>query len=196
MTSDEAKVILGCTDSKTAHKAFRMRAKAGMYRHPDVGGDAERFQQLCEAYDVLAGHSGAAAKVDLGTWTRDAGLEFERSGVSTIMAKSKESALQIAMKLALEKSGAFVFNCHGSEFQRAGMPDLWIAHHIWTGWLELVSAMVWRWWSKEDALWIQIPTGEQFDVYEVLTLRDVDTHQRKDGEWILKTLACAESSAT
>lgn len=133
MTSDEAKVILGCTDSKTAHKAFRMRAKAGMYRHPDVGGDAERFQQLCEAYDVLAGHSGAAAKVDLGTWTRDAGLEFERSGVSTIMAKSKESALQIAMKLALEKSGAFVFNCHGSEFQRAGMPDLWIAHHIWTG---------------------------------------------------------------
>jgi hypothetical protein len=32
---------------------------------------------------------------------------------------------------------AFVFNIHGGEFQKAGMPDLLILHRAWKGFLEL-----------------------------------------------------------
>ena len=49
----------------------------------------------------------------------------------------KETNFQRALVISLKECGATVFNIHGHAFQIAGVPDLYIAHKIWTGWLEL-----------------------------------------------------------
>ncbi len=49
----------------------------------------------------------------------------------------KETNFQRILTTAFKQSGATVFNIHGHGMQVAGIPDLYIAHSIWTGWLEL-----------------------------------------------------------
>jgi hypothetical protein len=41
------------------------------------------------------------------------------------------------VKKELENCGAWVFNVHGHAMQRAGVPDLYVAHRKFHGWLEL-----------------------------------------------------------
>lgn len=48
-----------------------------------------------------------------------------------------ESALVRAVRAALELEGAYVWKCHGGMMQAAGMPDLYVAHRKFHGWLEL-----------------------------------------------------------
>jgi DnaJ family protein A protein 2 len=40
-------------DTAAIRKAFKQRSLKGEYRHPDRGGDAEKFKILNEAYSVL-----------------------------------------------------------------------------------------------------------------------------------------------
>lgn len=49
----------------------------------------------------------------------------------------KERNFQTLLVKALRDSGAIVFNIHGHAMQVAGIPDLYVAHTIWIGWLEL-----------------------------------------------------------
>lgn len=49
----------------------------------------------------------------------------------------KESNFQSLLVKSLRESGAIVFNIHGHAMQMAGIPDLYVAHNIWEGWLEL-----------------------------------------------------------
>ena len=49
----------------------------------------------------------------------------------------KESNFQSLLVRSLRESGAIVFNIHGHAMQMAGIPDLYVAHSIWKGWLEL-----------------------------------------------------------
>ena len=37
---------------------------------------------------------------------------------------------------ALESVGGFCFNVHGHRFQKSGMPDMYVAHREWSGWVE------------------------------------------------------------
>ncbi len=49
----------------------------------------------------------------------------------------KESNFQKILVKSLRECGTVVFNIHGHAFQVAGIPDLYVAHKIWSGWLEL-----------------------------------------------------------
>ncbi len=49
----------------------------------------------------------------------------------------KETSFQRILVKSLREAGAVVFNIHGHAMQVAGIPDLYVAHPIWTGWLEL-----------------------------------------------------------
>ena len=49
----------------------------------------------------------------------------------------KESKFQKIVIKRLERVGCFVFNVHGHAMQQAGIPDLYIAHPKFHGWLEL-----------------------------------------------------------
>lgn len=42
----------------------------------------------------------------------------------------------IVVKL-LKEAGAEILNLHGHAMQAPGWPDLYVAHRIWTGWIEL-----------------------------------------------------------
>lgn len=53
------------------------------------------------------------------------------------MAKIKETSFQKKLVWILRGRGAMVLNCHGHGMQAAGWPDLYVAHHRWTGWIEL-----------------------------------------------------------
>jgi hypothetical protein len=44
------------------------------------------------------------------------------------------------VKAALEAAGAFVVKYRPGNGQRAGMPDLYVAHDSWVGWVELKYA--------------------------------------------------------
>jgi len=49
----------------------------------------------------------------------------------------RESEFQRKVVAELKQRCCFVFNSCGGFFQRRGMPDLWVAHKVWNGWLEL-----------------------------------------------------------
>ena len=49
----------------------------------------------------------------------------------------KENKFQKRVKKQLENQGAFVINLHGHMMQRAGLPDLFVLHRKWDGFLEL-----------------------------------------------------------
>lgn len=49
----------------------------------------------------------------------------------------RESTFGDAVVHALRGAGAFVHKMHGSAFGQAGMPDLFVAHMDWIGWVEL-----------------------------------------------------------
>lgn len=49
----------------------------------------------------------------------------------------KEVNFQKILVTAFRQAEALVFNIHGHSMQIAGIPDLYVAHRIWTGWLEL-----------------------------------------------------------
>jgi len=49
----------------------------------------------------------------------------------------KENKFQTQVKKQLENQGAFVINLHGHMMQRSGLPDLFILHMKWDGFLEL-----------------------------------------------------------
>jgi hypothetical protein len=49
----------------------------------------------------------------------------------------KESAFQNKLKNACKDQGAWVFNIWGSIMQKSGVPDLYISHPKFRGWVEL-----------------------------------------------------------
>ncbi len=49
----------------------------------------------------------------------------------------KETNFQRVLVKSLRECGVVVFNIHGHAMQVAGIPDLYVAHTIWSGWLEL-----------------------------------------------------------
>jgi len=121
---------IGIIESAPSHLAFkdkyRWLARNGEFRHPDLGGTDAGFRQLNDAYQRVSGMPPAA-----GSWKADADTLFGDPKVN------KEALFQSKIKGLLEKEGAFVFNCHGGGMQRAGMPDIWVQHLKWDGWIEL-----------------------------------------------------------
>ncbi len=53
------------------------------------------------------------------------------------MVTVKEREFSGQIKAALESAGCWVFNVHGHRMQKAGVPDLYVASRLWTGWIEL-----------------------------------------------------------
>ncbi len=49
----------------------------------------------------------------------------------------KETEFQKKIVKMLKNRGAMVLNVHGHGMQVSGWPDLYVAHHKWTGWIEL-----------------------------------------------------------
>ena len=48
-----------------------------------------------------------------------------------------EGKFQSRLMRMFERRGAFVFNVHGHLEQKSGMPDLYVSHPMFRGWLEL-----------------------------------------------------------
>jgi hypothetical protein len=173
--------------------------RLALIHHPDRGGDAGAFTRLCEAWTILTG-----TKPELGNWNQNAESLFTGT-----IPMPREAIFQRRIKEALESAGAFVFNCHGSQMQRSGMPDLWVQHQIWCGWIELKtentalepiqeitiekirrrggSAQVWRW--KGGALIIQVPVS---GVGIIEPLR-VEEPKFTEGRWVLERALEAEN---
>lgn len=47
-----------------------------------------------------------------------------------------ESQFSHKIVQGLEGVGAWIMNVHGHRFQKSGIPDLYVAHNQWTGWVE------------------------------------------------------------
>ena len=110
MKRSEAIRILGDGDLK---KSFRRLVKV---HHPDAGGDVQTFERIVEAYKVL----------------QKSGWEFPGLFMRT------ETNFKNDLHAGMKNVGAFWFKCAGGgKFQMAGMPDVWVQHPIWNGWLEL-----------------------------------------------------------
>ena len=48
-----------------------------------------------------------------------------------------EGSFQTKVMWKLRSEGCKVFNIHGHAYQATGIPDLWVGHEKWQGWLEL-----------------------------------------------------------
>jgi len=48
----------------------------------------------------------------------------------------KERDFAKKIKCGLESVGCFCFNVHGHRMQKSGVPDCYVAHNKWTGWIE------------------------------------------------------------
>lgn len=108
--------------------AYRVQSKKC---HPDRGGSNEAFSRLSIAYRVVKDHLAAAAARE--TASEDAFIR-ERVGSGELM---RESTFQGQLIRQLEDVKAFVFNVHGHGMQKSGIPDLYVASELWTGWFEL-----------------------------------------------------------
>lgn len=56
VNNDKLYNILGINkdaDNKTIRKAYLKRSTNGEYKHPDKGGDADKFKELSQAYEIL-----------------------------------------------------------------------------------------------------------------------------------------------
>ena len=53
------------------------------------------------------------------------------------MARKHEGHYQKLLLDCLRSAAAWTFNIHGHSGQKAGVPDLYVAHPIWRGWLEI-----------------------------------------------------------
>lgn len=116
MNRTEARNILGLRIDYTKHTLLKVYRRLCVVHHPDTGGDAKAFKDVISAYNLL---NKQIFKVD------------------TRQFQGKESSFQTTLMKRLHKEGAMVFNMCGSGFQISGIPDLYVAHMRWTGWLEL-----------------------------------------------------------
>lgn len=98
--------------------------KAVMKTHPDHGGDAADFQEVLTAREFLL-----RGEIETRSGWTPPGMTWP--------CPRSEAQFQKSVVHALKSRGAFVFNVHGQVMQSSGMPDLWVGHELWTGWLEL-----------------------------------------------------------
>ncbi len=75
----------------------------------------------------------------------------------------KETNFQRILVTSFKQAGALVFNIHGHSMQIAGIPDLYVAHKVWTGWLELKTGV-------NKATKLQISTLRKLEVMGVNVL--------------------------
>jgi hypothetical protein len=125
--------------------AFRKRA---FETHPDHGGDADQFALVRTAYNFLRKNGTMSTGLyvggvpvdevrdDLRNFARDL-FRSNRQGKKYVRSVPKETVLSGDLIKVLELHGAWTFNVHGHVFQKRGVPDLYVAHPFWTGWLEL-----------------------------------------------------------
>ena len=127
--------------------------KAAFRTHPDSGGNDEEFKSVQAAYQHLIENGttpsglymGRVPIADIREDLRDFAVSlFRERGAGRKKyhtEKEKQDMLertfQHYVKDGLTAVGAWVFNVHGHVMQKRGVPDLYIAHPLWTGWIEL-----------------------------------------------------------
>ncbi len=119
MNKVEAMAILGIGDARDARSAMRVLVKI---HHPDLrGGDGEQFKKVHDAYRLLTNVTYRMGNVER--------LSFGNAYV--------ENVFQPKIIKGLRQDGAICWQIVGNVFQKLGLPDLYVASKIWTGWLEL-----------------------------------------------------------
>lgn len=116
-------------DTAALKRAYRLNAKR---HHPDRGGDETLFKYVCEAYRVLSEKPKSVVTVDWTAFTQSVADTFKPANDAM-----KETQFKNKIVAMLKEEGAKTFKIHGSEWQEPGWPDLYVAHKMWTGWLEL-----------------------------------------------------------
>lgn len=125
ITRSRALAVLGPSPEHWKSKRNELVRK----HHPDIGdGNARRYQEAVDAYNLLT----APAKMTSSGGYADA---FRRNYPGA--GEMKENQFQSQIKAMLQSVGAYVFNIHGHAMQESGVPDIWVAHSKWTGFLEL-----------------------------------------------------------
>lgn len=117
LNKSEAMAILGVGDMRDAHGAMRALVKI---HHPDHGGKAETFQLIIDAHRLLT----------------DKTYRFNVERLS-FGHPFTERVFQQKLISAMRADGALCIKIVGNVFQKIGIPDLYVASKIWTGWLEL-----------------------------------------------------------
>ncbi len=119
MNRSEAMAVLGISDTRDARGAMRALAKI---HHPDVrGGNGELFKKVHDAYRLLTNKTYRMVGVER--------LSFGNAYT--------EKVFQTELIRGMRAEGALCIKIVGNVFQKIGIPDLYVASKIWTGWLEL-----------------------------------------------------------
>jgi hypothetical protein len=115
-----------------------------------------------------------------------------------------EGKITAKLKKLWEGEDAFVFKVHGHVMQKSGMPDVYVCHPTWRGWIELKTenrevtliqrltveklrragdnACVARW--KNGQFWLDEREGMQFLCEGANHLLSaLSEHEKTGGEW-------------
>jgi hypothetical protein len=153
LTYSAACAVLGVSfnsDEAVAKSAFR---RLTMLHHPDGRQpDAKRFQDVAEAWAVIkrGKPAGEAVKppyvyVHMGPIPTSAADMFTSTFSSTHRAGENkeqppmgkaESAFSAEMRQAIEGIGGWTFKKWGNVMEISGVPDRYVTHSKWTGWIE------------------------------------------------------------
>ena len=124
MTIQEAQTTLR-TESRDPVIIQRMYKQRALETHPDKGGSAQEFIQVSDAREILL------------RVTEQHIMSHGWSEFNDMKIKRKERDFQQEVVTALKQYNAIVWKIHGHGMQIAGIPDLYIAHTKFQGWLEL-----------------------------------------------------------
>lgn len=153
MRTEDALSILDLNKKSSPADVKNAYRKAAFRTHPDRGGKESEFKSVQEAYSHLIRNGttpdglymGGVPIADVRQDLRD----FATSMFSDRLARKqtryskketyemKERAFQHLVKDSLTSVGAEIYNIHGHAMQQRGIPDLFVGHPLWTGWLEL-----------------------------------------------------------
>ena len=143
MKREQAEQVLRIQDPDPSQmqimKSFR---KAAMDAHPDRGGNAEDFHKVVDAKRTMLQSIGAIQSGS-GRFTSadlQEGLSaFKNMGFASEQDSPghREAWYQGHVVTALKSVGAEIYKIHGHAMQVAGIPDLYVGHSDWQGWIEM-----------------------------------------------------------
>lgn len=146
MSLEDAKKLLGVTDSIALDKAYKTAARK---YHPDLGGSDEMMQKVNQAYELLKASGGGKSYSSMSDDERRAAFKASREASKKRAEVNKGKMERIMADYAQRFKGSLdLYNAHFGEFFTLKEPEIKTA--VQKGWSE-------GWSGKIQAVW---PTGD------------------------------------
>lgn len=119
-----ALAVMGLGSVFTREKVKERYRLLSKTRHPDAGGSLQAFLELNEAYKTLLNPPRTHVSID-------------PVAVSKMYPQTRWNETKFCQALCKATPSSWKFNVHGHAMQRRGVPDLYICHPKFRGWIEL-----------------------------------------------------------